>query len=572
MKETYRYIRISLVVLFFIFSCRGVVEREREVRYVYTKSGEKIPLGGTLVIGIIGSPDNLNPLVSVVKTSLDIESLIFQKLLKEESNLWDFTPQLAKRWVFSDGRKKLIFHLRDDVYWTDGDKFTAEDVVFTHKMQTTPEVGWGAIYTKDYIDRVEALDDTTVVFHFSKIYPYQLADAVEGFILPEHLLKNIEPANISTAEFNRKPVGCGPFILKEWKTQQSLELVRNPNYYDDDKPYLDRIVFRIIPDRKSLVTQLKTGEIDFMESIPPRDFQKFMKEWDRGKSMIRPYKFLGNQYDYIGWNLIDPQLYKEKGEFRPNKLFGDRRVRQALTMALDREKIAEAVNYGMAIPMHGPIPLILWAYSEVAHKWPYDIRKARDFLAEAGWIDHNSDGIIDKAGIKFEFELISNAGNERRLQAATIVQEQLKKVGIKVNIRTYEAAYLFTEVIPKKQFDAALIGWSVSSKVDFTPLFHSKAMREPLNFVSYSNRRFDSLNDEARITLDKEKARKLWMKVHQLLAQDLPYTWLYYLVEGNGVHKRFRNVLFDNRGSFVNLEEWWIPVEERIEIDWLTLN
>lgn len=561
---------VSIIVAALILvACGGGGGQKGEVEYVTMPDGTRIPQGGTLIIGVLGDVNSMNPYISTTLTASDVQTLMFLTLATIKPDLETYQPSLAKSWEFSNGRKDLTFHLRNDVYWWDGVKTTAEDVVFTHGIATNPEVAWSAIRWKDYIDSVEAVDDTTVVFHFSRIYPYQIMDATVGPIIPKHILKDVNPAEMRTADFSEHPVGNGPYKFKSWRHQEQFEVMKNPDYYEKGKPHLDRIVFRIIPDQTTLLTQLKTGEIDFMQNIPPKEFQKLKEDYRDEKTNIKPYEFLGRSYDYIAWNTIDPDKYNpdryttlESLKQIPNQFFADKRVRRAMTYAINRDLIREAIGYGLLIPMQGPISPILWAYDDNLPTIPYDTTKAKQLLTEAGWVDTDGDGIREKDGKEFSFIMKTNNGNQRREQACTLIQDMLAKVGVKMEIRLEESVTFFDN-LDKKRFEAALPGWSVGLKVDMTTTFSSQAVFDKFNFTSYRNPEFDKINNEAKFTMDREKAMKLWSQAQRILVEDQPYTWLYYMKSGHGVHKRFKDVIMDQRGAFVNLEDWWVPATER---------
>ncbi|MCF7802927.1 MAG: peptide-binding protein [Candidatus Marinimicrobia bacterium] len=568
--------RKSLIILVALagvvfMACGGGGDKKmsEDIRFVTMPDGQRIPQGGTLIVGLISDVKALNPYISTTVQASNIESLIFMTLADINKDLLTYSPRLAKSWEFSEDRKTLTFHLRNDVYWADGEKTTAKDVVFSHEVAVDPRVAWSAIRWKDYITDVTAVDDTTVVFTFDRVYPYQMMDATVGPIIPEHLLGDIKPENLATAEYNLDPIGNGPYKLKSWRQQQQIELEANPDYYEEGKPHLDRIVYRIVPDRTALLTQLKTGEIDMLENVPMKEFQQLKKNFKAGKTDIKPYEFMGRTYDYVAWNTIDPEKYDpdvhttvESFDQIPNPFFADAKIRRAMTHAIDRELIREAIGYGLLVEMRGPIAPILWAYDESLPRIEYDPEQARQLLSDAGWIDSNGDGIRDKDGRKFQFIMKTNTGNERREQACTLIQDMLSKVGVKMEIRMEEGVTFFDN-LDQKQFEAALAGWSVGLKVDMTTTFHSRSVLDKFNFPSYRNPEFDRINDQAKFEMDRERAKELWSKAQRILIEDQPYTWLFYTKSGHGLHKRFKDVIMDQRGTYVNVRDWWVPADER---------
>ncbi len=575
MKTTHLIIVVCVAIA--VFSCDS---KTKNIKQSSSKtSAKEIAYGGTLVIGVRSEPESLNPLTALSQTSRNIISLVFRRLADLNEDLATFTPQLAKNWAFSSDSMSLVFHLRTDVLWHDNIPFTSADVVYSYRMQVNPDVAWDGISYKDNIASVQSSNDSTVIFTFHKKSLSMLMDAVEGYIVPKHILEHDPPEKMHESHFNGNPIGTGPFQFLGWKDQQTVTLIKNSSYYEIGKPHLDRIIFKIVPDNLNLLTQLKSGEVDLVEGIYPKDFQGIVKNWDEGKSSIRPVSYMGRRYDFIGWNLIDPDTYQEVMQneisvikinkyIKPNKFFGSQKVRCALTMAINHEALTNAVNFGMALTMDGPVPPILAAYNEDANiHWYHDPHRARKLLSEEGWIDSDKDGILDKDGVAFEFELITESGNVRWEQVATIIQDQLSKIGIRVNLRLVEPALLYGKMLPSKDFDAVVIGWVVGLTMDLAPLFHSSSFFTPFHFTGYYSLRYDSLDSASKNTLDPENAQKYYNDIARLLSYDLPYTWLYYRLECSAIHHRFKDVKSDKRGMYINLEDWWIPLNERSRID-----
>ncbi|MFA7711374.1 MAG: hypothetical protein WCY30_09750, partial [Candidatus Neomarinimicrobiota bacterium] len=177
------------------------------------------------------------------------------------------------------------------------------------------------------------------------------------------------------------------------------------------------------------------------------------------------------------------------------------------------------------------------------------------------------DGVLEKDGREFIFEMVTNSGNIRRQHVLTLLQEQFRAIGVKMIPRIIDPGYLTSRIIPNRDFDALLFGWTVGLKMDLTPLFHSSSFFQPFHFTSYYSSTYDSLDEIARTTLDRDHARQTWDKIAYLLSTDLPYTWLYYNMECSVIHQRFRNVVIDRRGMYNNVEEWWIPSVDQNELD-----
>ncbi len=498
--------------------------------------------GGTLVVGFEADADALNPAISSTGDASAIYGNIFIYMCKTSPDMESYTPWGAESWEFSDDRKTLTFHLRDDIHWHDGVKMTAYDVEYSFRIYSSDEVAWSSIRWLDKIESVTAADSFTVVTTFKEVYPYQLTDANVYWPLPQHLLGHIPPGRLRNAPFNRNPVGNGPFKFKKWVSQQNIELEANEDYFLG-RPYLDKVKFKIVPDRTSLLMQLETGEIDLYHKFPPQAYNRLSQNPD-----LRIYKFPSRSYYFIGWNNAHP-------------LFENRNVRRALNMAIDRQEIIDALCYGLARPVNGHFLSWLWAYAESLEPLPYDPEEARRILAEEGWTDSDGDGWLDKDGERFEFELKTNENNQLRKDIAVMVQSKLEKIGVKAKARSMEWTS-FVKEMQDKNFEAAVAGWIVGIKADMTSHWHSRSIDGKFNFVSYSNAAVDSLIDAAVMELDRSKAGKMWAEAQQIVLEDAPYCFLFNLDELNALHKRFKNVHMTTYGWDYNLDEWYVPADE----------
>ncbi len=404
-------------------------------------SRERSAADNLLVIGILSEPATLNPLAVRSVQGQDVVNLMFLKLLDEQHDFLSFTPRLAAGWSFSADSLAITFTLRRDVLWADGVPVTAGDVRHTWRLQTDEKIAWASRNIKQAIRDVEVVDDYTVTFHFHQRYLYQLMDANDGVILPRHLTADIPPDSFPTALFGRQPVGNGPYRLAKWVPAQLIELERNPAYYDPDLPRLERVIFRIVADMTTLVAMLKTGEIDCLESLPA----DVVKDLQSNYPDINIYRYPSRAMDYIAWNL-------------GNDLFADREVRRALAMAINIPEMIENLWGGMAQVLDSPVHPILWAHDPDMQLLPYDPERARALLGERGWTDSDGDGVLDKDGSPFEFEMTTNQGVQLRADVITMVQEYLRRIGVKVDARVLEFSTFIQGVI-KGDFERCVLGW-----------------------------------------------------------------------------------------------------------------
>jgi peptide/nickel transport system substrate-binding protein len=497
--------------------------------------------GGTLVVGVRVDADALNELVSTSALSNDIIELLFLRLTEYDEEL-NIAPKLAESWEFSPDHQTLTYHLRRDVFWTDGVPTTAHDVAFTYRLMTTPIIAYPGISDFDFVDRVEAVDDSTVVFVFKRSYADQLGDT-RMVVLPRHILEGVEPERMKFASFNRQPVGNGPFELQSWSSQDRIVLVANEDYYQG-RPHLDRIIFRVIPDETTRLVEMDTGGIDMLETVPPKDRARLARD-----PRLRVWKYPGRDYVYVGWNLCNP-------------LFQDVRVRQALTMATNRQGIIDGLRFGLGQLCIGPIVPTSWAYNSDIQPYPFDPQRARDLLAEAGWRDSDGDGLLDRDGRPFTFTMKIISDNRISEEISTVMQEELKHLGMRLTIQAVEWN-VFLKQTQVKDFDACILAWRAGFVINPTPVWHSKSISGKYNHVSYANPEVDELIESGRLAFDRQEARKIWHRFQQIIAREQPYTFLYVSQDCHAIDRRFRGVHMDIRGPYQNLHQWWVPREER---------
>jgi peptide/nickel transport system substrate-binding protein len=295
--------------------------------------------------------------------------------------------------------------------------------------------------------------------------------------------------------------------------------------------------------------ELEKGTIDLMDGIEIADLARLKKERPEIRCIRRGYRAM----DFIGWN-------------RKIDLFSSPKIRRALALAIDRDMLMRALLssggeiYGK--PCVGTItPELCKEYNSQIVPLPYDPAEARRLFEEEGWKDSDGDGVLENKGRKFEFRLITNTGNARREKASIIVQEQLKKAGVKVELSPLETQQ-FIQKQMQRDFEACLSGWGAGLVVDPSTFWHSGDQYK-FNIVSYANPRVDELIDRGIREADSEKARGIWAELQRIIYEDQPYAFLYWREDYSAIHNRFRNV-GTNILSVVNgVENWWVPANER---------
>jgi len=499
--------------------------------------------GDSLVEGSIGEPSTLIPILASDSASHSVASLLYNGLVKYDKNL-NLTGDLAERWVISPDGLTITFFLRKGVKWHDGQEFTSRDVLYTYKTIINPKTP--TAYAEDFLQvkKAEAPDPYT----FMVIYPKPFAPALASWglnILPAHLL---EGKDITKSELARKPVGTGPYRFGEWTPGQKVVLESFHEYFEG-RPYIDRRIFRIIPDTSTMYMELKAGGLDMMNLTPVQ----FKRQTNSKEFLERFNKFTYPvpAYTYLGYNLKNP-------------LFADKRVRQAITCAIKKEELVQGVLFGLGQAGHTPFQPGTWANNPDLKPFPYDPERAGQLLAAAGWLK-GSDGLLMKDGRPFSFTILTNQGNEQRIKTAQIIQYRLKKIGIDVKIRVLEWASLLTNYIDSRNFDAVLMGWSISQDPDQYDIWHSsKTGAKELNFISYKNPEVDRLLEEGRGTFDREKRKSCYFRMQEIIAEEQPYTFLYVPAALPVISSRFRGIEPAPAGIGHNLVKWYVPQQEQL--------
>lgn len=523
----------------FVFSC----SREPTPVNSAPRSAGPPAYGDALVIGTIGEASNLIPILASDAASHDIAGLVYNGLLKYDKNL-NIVGELAESWDVSQDGLVITFHLRKGVKWHDGEEFTSRDVIYTYRVTVDPDTP--TAYAEDFkqVRKAEALDQYTVRITYDK--PFAPALASWGVaVLPAHLL---EGKDITKSPLSRKPVGTGPYRFKEWLSGQKIVLEASPDYYEG-KPYVGRYVSRLIPDLSTMYLELKAGAVDLM-NLTPIQYQR-QTETPEFAARYNKYRYPASMYVYLGYNLHNPK-------------FSDKRVRQAITMAINKEEIIHGVLLGMGQKAHGPYKPGTWAYNPGVRDLGYDPAGARRLLAEAGW-KQGPGGVLTKNGKPFQFTILTNQGNDLRIKTAQIVQQRLRSVGITVKIRVVEFASLIANFIDKRDFDAIIMGWTISQDPDLFDVWHSsKTGPKELNFIGYSNPNVDRLIEEGRRTFDQEKRRSCYWRIQEIMAEDQPYTFLYVPDALPAVSARFRGIEPAPAGIMHNFHKWYVPKAEQI--------
>jgi len=499
--------------------------------------------GDAFVSGSISDARTLNPILVSDTASSEVSGMLFNGLVKYDKDI-NLIGDLALRWEIKEGGLVIIFYLRKDVSWHDGHNFDAYDVEFTYRKLIDPKIA--TPYSGDFerVKSFEVLDDYTIKVTYKE--PFAPALASWGMpVLPRHILEN---QDLNASVFSRQPIGTGPYRFKSWRPQEKIELAANPSYFEK-RPYIDRCIYRVIPDGATVFLELQAQGLD-SSGISPLQYMR-QTDTEFFKKYYRKFRLPGVGYTYLGYNLNNPK-------------FKDKRVRQALNYAIDKQEIINIVLLGLGRVITGPYMPESWAYNNEVKASPFDLSKARALLKEAGWLDNNGDGWVEKKGEAFEFTIITNQGNEERIKVAQIIQRRLAEAGVKVKIKVVEWSVFLTEFIDNRNFEAVLLGWSLPREPDNYDIWHSsKVKKGEFNFVSYRNETVDSLLVKARRTFDQEERKGYYRKIHQIIYDEQPYMFLYAPESLFILHKRFRGIKPAPIGIGYNFIYWWVLRQEQ---------
>jgi peptide/nickel transport system substrate-binding protein len=530
---------VALAVLLFLTAC-GPSENAGE-----PAAGEGGPaFGDTLVEATIGDISGLIPNITNDASSHQIGNLIYSNLIRTDKNL-RLEGELAERWEISRDELTITFHLRRGVKWHDGEELTASDVDFTYRYMIDAKTPTAYAEPFRQVRRAEVVDRYTYRVTYEKPYaPALLSWGI--WILPRHILEAPWQAGVDlrTTRQNRHPIGAGPYLFRERRTGEKIVLEANPDYFEG-RPYLSRVVYRIIPDQSTIFLELKARNID-MASLTPIQYRR-QTDYPAFRKGFNRYRYLANGYAFLGFNLLDPR-------------FADTRIRQAMAYAIDKQEIIDGVLLGLGQAAVGPYKPGTWWYRQDVKSYPFDPERAKTLLAEAGWKPAQRDGMLERDGKPFRFTLRTNQGNLVRQQTAEIIQRRLRAIGIDVKIHVVEWAAFINTFIRKRDFEAIILGWGLGNDPDQYDLWHSSKTRpEELNLVSYRNPRVDALLEAGRRTFDEGRRKGIYGELQDIMAEEQPVVFLYVPEALPVVSSRVRGVEPAPAGIGHNFIKWYVP-------------
>jgi peptide/nickel transport system substrate-binding protein len=501
--------------------------------------------GGTAVVGFPVDLDNVNPLTATNAYSVAaIRDLLFLSVLRLDDDM-EPVPYLARAWELNADGTELTFHLRDDVFWHDGVRTTAHDLHFSYELYRDPRTPFRATLFRDYYGAGEVVDSFT---YRVRLRPH--ADFLQIWTwlvpVPRHVLEGVEPEGLRLHPFGTvRPLGNGPFRFVGRDPNQSWTFDANPEFPAElgGRPYLDRVVYRVIPESTTLLTELLTGQVHYAR-LPASQIEQV----EESRS-ARAHSYRTGNTSFVAWNTR-------------RAMFADPRVRRALTMAIDRQAIIDGIVYGRAEPASSMVPPITWAYDHaVGRDLPYDPEGARRLLAEAGWEDRDRDGVLENAeGKPFRFTLIGSRSDVVVVDMAEKITSDLARIGVRVEPRLMEFNTMLAAVQDRgRDFDAATYSMVMPTyPVSFVTAFHC-GRREQIGQISgICDAELDALMDRLPTVVDPDAALPIWSRYQERLSELQPYTFLHHRHEVYGASTRLRGVAPDARGFLSGIARWWL--------------
>ena len=494
--------------------------------------------GGTLRIGIFHKPTEINPLTTDSSISASLLDLIFSRLVYIRGD-GEIRPELAKSWEISPDRLTWTFHLRDDVRFHDGTPLDADDLKFT--FESMKNIQRGLSHGLTYVKEVRVLDPHSIRIVLSRPDDLLSNAFASIMIAPRHLLEH----ETDFSEFNRHPIGSGPYRFVK-QDEEEIILEANERYFEG-KPHLDRIVIKILPSQEANLSHLIAGKIDMVFLLNPEDYGALS-----GISDIRIYH---NWY---------PLVYLLTFNMK-NQLFKDAEVRRALNLAVDKQQIINRVLNGKGTIAAGTFDTRDRDFNRKVSPFPYRPDLAHRILEEKGWRIDAVDQILKKGKKRFEFSALTMEGDDLNIKALWIIQEQLRKIGVKMNVQTVPFDEYVERVMRKKDFEGTFIYLILRPYYNSNfILWHSSQIEKGINFSSYSNPKVDSSLEKARLSPGLEDRRSAWLEFQQALHDDPPGIFLFWRDMPIAINKRFRGIPEHRMESLRDLVDVWVPKDEQV--------
>ncbi len=492
--------------------------------------------GQGLRVGLESNPTNLDPRLATDVASARVTQVVFNSLLRkpvpgsEQGDVHSkLLPELAEKWeVLED--TTYVFYLRRGVKFQDGSELTARDVEYTFNSILDKNFKSPRRSSYEQIKQIVVVDDYTIKFVLKNPFAPFLLNMTMG-IVPRHLAEQ--------PDFSRRPVGSGPFRLLSWKPDEELVFERHEDYFEGP-PHLKRLVYRILPEDITRLLALKKGDLDLVQNAVPPDMLPQLE----AEPGLRLEKRPGTTYAYLGFNLRD-------------KILGQKLVRRAIALSINRSAIIEHILGGLAAPAKSLLAPGNWAYDPDLPDYPYNSVQAKKLLDEAGFPDPDGDGPQVRFNLTYK-----TSQNELSRRIAEVLQEELKGVGIGVDIKSYEWGSFFAD-ISAGNFQLYSLKWvGVTDPDIYYYIFHSQNIPpQGANRGHYLNPRLDALLEQGRQTLDEAKRLQIYHQVQQIIAEDLPYVSLWHTMNVVVMRRRVQDFVLYPAGDFTSLKNVYLLQE-----------
>lgn len=528
-----RFRGVIILFIFAAFLSAVSCTQKREEKPSVLNEGEP-KYGGSFIEGATSDPKSFNPVIAKETSTTNVTGLIFEGLTQMNPFTTEIEPLLAKSWEFSKDGKVWTFYLRDDIKWSDGKPFTADDVVFTYNQlyynKTIPASARDILTIEGKDIKVEKTDNLTVKFTLPKPFA-PLLSALGMDILPKHILEPVVKADKFNSHWgiDAQPaqiIGTGPFMLSEYVPSQRIILKKNPNYWKKDKkgnklPYLDNIVMLVVPDLNSSLLKFQSGETDFL-GLQQGDY-----------AVLKPLESKGNFTIYNAGPTLSTTflIFNQNPKKIPDhkwKWFTNQRFRQAIAHVIDKETIINNVMFGFAFPQDAAMtPTARFFHNPNVRKYEYSLEKAKKILLDAGF-NYKSGILHDKDGNIVEFTILTNAENNERVNIGNIIRADIQKLGIKVSLQPIQFNSLVTKLNSTFDWEGVIIGltggvephngknvWYSSGQLH---MWYPKQQKPATAWEA----EIDKLFDEGASELDSEKRKKIYWKWQEIVAEQAP--------------------------------------------------
>lgn len=524
-------------------------------------SGGAAGAGGTVIITQLADPASLYPPSVIDLTGRLITDQIFDRLAEISQDLGTvgdkgFSPRLAQKWTWAKDSMSIAFSIDPRARWHDGKPVTAKDVQFSLKAFKDPKFASPVASLITNLDSVHVQDSLTAVVWFKKHTPEQFYDvAYQLVILPEHVYGGIPADQMRTSPVARTPIGSGRFRFVRWDAGTRIELIADTSNFRG-RAKLDRVIFTPNVDGATALTQVATGQADFVENIPP-DRAAELDTNSVARTLILPN---------FGYMMMAMNLYDPKSKSSPHPIFSDLRTRRALSMAVDRDAMLKNVFGANGKPSHGPFPTTVQFADTTLHPLPYDTTAAKAMLDSSGW-RAGPNGVRAKGGRPLKFTIGVGTSAARR-RYAVLLQEQFKKIGAQVDIDQSDNNAALAH-LSAHDFDALISGFNYDPSPSGVKQNWTTAGQGPdgQNFIRYSSKRVDALLDSATSTFDPAKTNHYASEAFHTIIEDAPGIFLYDIIVFYGVNRRIAMAPTRTDEWWANLADWSIPPDKRIDRD-----